>query len=208
MSGEAPRVATSGTSSLPSLIKSNYVKAASWENTYFSCGALCIANVFYLIYYLINLPILSLLAYTLVAYAALGLLVGRRMNDLLNIPQRGEIVSEQSIVEYAKQARPQVDRIAVTTRDVVCWADTKQSLLGIVVLLIFGAVLSRVSLSVLLILTVNVALIWTPATRLYKQRLAKQIEPHLHSVSTQISGVLNRIPMLTDRMVDMKTKKI
>eukprot|EP01057_Protomagalhaensia_wolfi_P000492 Protomagalhaensia_wolfi_Nauph_80__491@NODE_1277_length_1615_cov_227_774746_g719_i1_p2_GENE_NODE_1277_length_1615_cov_227_774746_g719_i1NODE_1277_length_1615_cov_227_774746_g719_i1_p2_ORF_typecomplete_len126_score14_68_NODE_1277_length_1615_cov_227_774746_g719_i1178555 len=54
----------------------------------------------------------------------------------------------------------------------------------------------------------NAVLLKQPATKLYNQRLAKSVNPYVHTAIQQAKGFLSKIPMLTDQIVDSKTKKI
>eukprot|EP01053_Blabericola_migrator_P009789 Blabericola_migrator_1__9788@NODE_536_length_7757_cov_263_784395_g64_i2_p4_GENE_NODE_536_length_7757_cov_263_784395_g64_i2NODE_536_length_7757_cov_263_784395_g64_i2_p4_ORF_typecomplete_len212_score27_18Reticulon/PF02453_17/4_5e14PRT_C/PF08372_10/5e02PRT_C/PF08372_10/0_0085Hum_adeno_E3A/PF05393_11/0_072RskA/PF10099_9/0_25RskA/PF10099_9/2_4e03_NODE_536_length_7757_cov_263_784395_g64_i256876322 len=209
-SGNSETTATSGNtaSSLTTTLRSQYARAASWENVYISSAVLCCVNLMYLLIYLVNAPAITLVAYLLAVVVLLGLPLSHVLSKRYNMSAKSEVVSEHTLVELAKQMQPTVNRIAVATREILYWTDTRQSLAACACLLACGYVLSRVSLPVLCLLAANVALVRDPAIKLYKQKLAKQIDPHLRTISAQVTGVLNRIPMLTDRVVDSKTKKI
>eukprot|EP01057_Protomagalhaensia_wolfi_P006256 Protomagalhaensia_wolfi_Nauph_80__6255@NODE_952_length_1854_cov_465_569697_g719_i0_p1_GENE_NODE_952_length_1854_cov_465_569697_g719_i0NODE_952_length_1854_cov_465_569697_g719_i0_p1_ORF_typecomplete_len218_score13_12Reticulon/PF02453_17/1_7e08Reticulon/PF02453_17/0_1DUF1449/PF07290_11/0_033DUF5534/PF17686_1/0_46DUF5534/PF17686_1/9_1e02_NODE_952_length_1854_cov_465_569697_g719_i010611714 len=198
----------SSAASLGAALKSQCVRAASWESVALSASVLCGVNVVYLLTRLMDVPAMGLMFYAIGVSVVLSLPLTRVLSRSRDHSRKDEVISEQSLVELAKMAHKQVNTIAVHTRETLYWSDKTRSGLVSVGLLVCGYVCSRVRLSVLLILALNAVLLKQPATKLYNQRLAKSVNPYVHTAIQQAKGFLSKIPMLTDQIVDSKTKKI
>eukprot|EP01055_Gregarina_sp_Pseudo9_P002518 Gregarina_sp_Pseudo_9__2517@NODE_2793_length_872_cov_1491_061224_g2556_i0_p1_GENE_NODE_2793_length_872_cov_1491_061224_g2556_i0NODE_2793_length_872_cov_1491_061224_g2556_i0_p1_ORF_typecomplete_len247_score47_95Reticulon/PF02453_17/5_2e11Reticulon/PF02453_17/0_00066DUF2534/PF10749_9/0_27Hum_adeno_E3A/PF05393_11/0_41DUF4133/PF13571_6/3_9e03DUF4133/PF13571_6/3_2DUF4133/PF13571_6/1_9e02Ndc1_Nup/PF09531_10/2_3_NODE_2793_length_872_cov_1491_061224_g2556_i082741 len=189
-------------------LKHQYAHAASWENITFSASVLCGVNLIFILMWSLNLPALALVFYCLAVTVVLSFPLTHFFLKASADDKQKEVIQEKQFMDWARDLYASVNSFASFTRGTLYWNDKRRSVVVVGGLFGSGWICSYLSLSSMVWLALNVALVWMPAQRLYNKHLSKSVEPYMHKISAQLEKVVSRIPMLTDRIVDSKTKKI
>eukprot|EP01054_Gregarina_sp_Poly1_P003323 Gregarina_sp_Poly_1__3322@NODE_1956_length_3000_cov_798_001023_g1259_i0_p2_GENE_NODE_1956_length_3000_cov_798_001023_g1259_i0NODE_1956_length_3000_cov_798_001023_g1259_i0_p2_ORF_typecomplete_len220_score23_48Reticulon/PF02453_17/2e09COX15CtaA/PF02628_15/5_4e02COX15CtaA/PF02628_15/0_0085Hum_adeno_E3A/PF05393_11/0_1PRT_C/PF08372_10/5_3e02PRT_C/PF08372_10/0_25PRT_C/PF08372_10/68CD24/PF14984_6/2_2_NODE_1956_length_3000_cov_798_001023_g1259_i022642923 len=199
---------SSAMASFGASLKSQYAHAASWENVAFSASVLCGVNLIFILMWSLNLPATALVFYCLATSIVLGLPLTKFFAKPSTGDSKVEVITEKQFMDWSHQMYQSVSSFVSFVHSTFFWTDRRRSTIVVACLFAGAWICTHIRLSTLVWLGLNCALIGTPARKVYKMHVAQHVEPHLKRAASQLEKVMARVPTLTDKIVDSKTKKI